>query len=140
MNEPKQVLLIRRDLKMRRGKEGAQLSHASIAFITKRLRQPVTFWERVRFLFSGDVLSLLRFTAQERQWFCGPFIKIVLKAQDEESLLNVYDRARQAGLEAHLIRDAGRTEFDGIPTYTAVGIGPDSPDKIDPVTGEMELY
>ncbi|MGZ3423232.1 MAG: peptidyl-tRNA hydrolase, partial [Polyangiales bacterium] len=33
----KQVIVVRRDLKMRRGKEIAQGSHASMAFLTERL-------------------------------------------------------------------------------------------------------
>jgi PTH2 family peptidyl-tRNA hydrolase len=43
-------------------------------------------------------------------------------------------------MECHLVQDAGLTEFGGVPTYTAVAIGPDYDDRIDPVTGDLELY
>jgi PTH2 family peptidyl-tRNA hydrolase len=37
----KQVIVIRKDLKMRRGKEIAQGAHAAMAWLTNRLRQSV---------------------------------------------------------------------------------------------------
>jgi len=40
----------------------------------------------------------------------------------------------------HLITDGGLTEFGGVPTRTCLGIGPDYDDRIDPVTGDLELY
>ena len=39
MGSIKQVILIRKDLKMRRGKEIAQGSHASMEFLVSRIRQ-----------------------------------------------------------------------------------------------------
>ena len=54
--------------------------------------------------------------------------------------LDVHERAQAAGPESHLIRDAGHTEFDGVPTLTCCAIGPDDEAKIDPITGELSLY
>ena len=50
------------------------------------------------------------------------------------------EKAKEAGLEYHLITDSGRTEFDGVPTLTALAIGPDKIEKIDKITGELKLY
>ena len=58
----------------------------------------------------------------------------------EQELLAVYARALRAGLVVHLITDGGLTEFGGVPTRTCLGIGPDYDDRIDPVTGDLELY
>jgi PTH2 family peptidyl-tRNA hydrolase len=63
-----------------------------------------------------------------------------LQVPDEAGLLRVYEAAREAGLEVNLITDSGRTEFHGVPTMTAVALGPDYDEKIDPVTGGLELY
>jgi PTH2 family peptidyl-tRNA hydrolase len=41
---------------------------------------------------------------------------------------------------AHLITDRGLTEFGGTPTRTCLAVGPDYDDRIDPVTGDLELY
>ena len=35
--------------------------------------------------------------------------------------------------------DAGRTEFHGVPTATCCAIGPDWPERIDPITGHLKL-
>jgi PTH2 family peptidyl-tRNA hydrolase len=67
----------------------------------------------------------------------GP--KPVLRVDSEAELLDVYARAQAAGLRAHLVQDLGHTEFHGVPTYTAVGIGPAPSYLIDPVTGALKL-
>ncbi len=119
----KQVIVMRRDLKMRRGKEIAQGSHASMAFLTQRLRaDPV-------------VLSAL-----ERTWLFAHCAKICVRVDSEAELLDVHARARAAGIEAHLIRDAGHTEFGGVATLTCCAIGPDESSKIDAITGSLTLY
>ena len=119
----KQVIVIRKDLKVRRGKECAQASHASLAFLTRRIQKNPT---RVAKDLLNDV---------EREWVNGVFRKVCLQAQSEDELLGVFEAAKEAGLEVHLITDAGLTEFDGVATHTAVGIGPDLDERIDAITG-----
>lgn len=128
----KQVIVMRRDLKMRRGKEIAQGSHASIAFLTRRLQK--SWWELIFLILSGRLL-----TKAEWKWILGSFAKICVKANSEEELLGIYNKAKEAGLEVHLITDSGRTEFHGKPTNTCLAIGPDDSEKIDPVTGHLNL-
>lgn len=123
----KQVILIRRDLKMRRGKEIAQGSHASMSFLCRRLQK-------------NRKLALHELTPAERAWMEGSFAKVTLQVESEEQLLEIHRKAQAAGLESHLITDSGRTEFHGQPTHTAVAIGPDYSDKIDAITGELSLY
>lgn len=135
-NRTKQVIVIRRDLKMRRGKEIAQGSHASMAFLSRRVqpyvRKPWFSWLKKD---KGPV-----FSAAEIAWLQGSFAKVVLQVQTEQQLMDVHQQAKEAGLESHLITDSGRTEFHGQPTHTAVAIGPDYADKIDEVTGHLQLY
>lgn len=124
----KQVIVIRKDLNMRRGKEIAQGSHASIAFLSNIVR---------RSLSSGlfPVLSLA-----EGEWIDTRFTKICLQVESESELLDIQKKALEANLVVHLITDAGLTEFDGIPTNTCLAIGPDYSEKIDPVTSHLKLY
>jgi PTH2 family peptidyl-tRNA hydrolase len=123
----KQVIVIRRDLRMRRGKEIAQGAHAAMAWLTRRL-----------VLRGGSASAEL--SAAERQWLTGSFRKVTVAVRSQEQLMAVYEKARAAGLVAELITDSGRTEFHGVPTATSLGIGPDYDDLIDPVTGDLELY
>jgi PTH2 family peptidyl-tRNA hydrolase len=122
----KQVIVMRHDLKMRRGKQIAQGSHASMSFICRRMQQ------------HGSV-SLNDFSEVERAWLTGSFAKVCCRANSEEELMSIHDKAVSLGLEVHLITDSGKTEFHGQPTRTCIAIGPDVAEKIDPITGHLEL-
>lgn len=125
----KQVIVIRKDLKMRRGKECAQAAHASMAFITRRLSFP-----------GGGPEARALFSPPEVIWLTTRFRKVTLQVDSEEELLDVLQRAETAGLVVHLVTDAGLTEFGGEPTRTCLAIGPDYDSKIDAVTGDLRLY
>ncbi len=122
MDEVKQVIVIRKDLKMRRGKEIAQGAHAAMSFLVKKL------------------LRKEPFTESEVAWMEGLFTKVCVRVQSDEELLSVAHAAEKAGLRVEVITDAGKTEFSGIPTRTCLAIGPDLASKIDAVTGSLELY
>ncbi len=74
-----------------------------------------------------------------RSWIDGCFTKVVVQCESEEELLGVYQRALSDGLPCSIIQDNGQTEFGGVPTYTAVAIGPDLASRIDPLTGHLKL-
>jgi PTH2 family peptidyl-tRNA hydrolase len=117
----KQVIVMRHDLKMRRGKQIAQGAHASMSFICRRLQE------------AGSV-SLDGLTDVHRAWLTGAFAKVCCRVDSEEELMQIHDKAVEAGLEVHLITDSGRTEFHGQPTRTCLAIGPDEADKIDAIS------
>ncbi len=130
MQRIKQVILIRKDLKMRRGKEIAQGSHASMEFIVSQLRQHL--------MDNADLT--IQLNEKEKQWVSKGMAKVCLQVNSEQELLDYYEKAKSHGLKSHLIKDSGRTEFGGIPTITACAIGPDDAEQIDIVTGELRLY
>lgn len=113
----KQVLVYRKDLKSRRGKEAAQLAHASASVILKHL--PKILWFKILAALKIDVPSSAMF-----QWVNGSFAKICVYCKDEAELDDIYQKAKAAGLPCSLITDAGVTEFNGVPTKTAVAVGP----------------
>jgi len=119
----KQVIVIRRDLRMRRGKEIAQGAHASMAWLRQRVLQGLT---------PTAATGLVELSEVERTWLERSNRKVTVKVG--------YEQALRAGLAVHLITDGGLTEFGGVPTRTCLGIGPDYDDRIDPVTGDLELY
>lgn len=122
----KQVICVRHDLKMRRGKQIAQGAHASMSFICRRMQE------------AGSV-SLTDFTDAQREWLTGAFAKVCCRVNSEEELMEIHDKALEAGLEVHLITDSGKTEFHGEPTNTCLAIGPDEAEKIDEITGHLQL-
>lgn len=125
----KQVIVIRKDLRMRRGKEIAQGAHAAMAWLSRRLIHDIS---------SNNAIA--QFSDPERFWLMNDFRKVTLQVSTEEELMDVHDRAEAAGLEVNLITDAGFTEFHGTPTVTCLAIGPDYDDKIDPITQGLSLY
>lgn len=109
---------------MRRGKEIAQGSHSSIAFITRQLEH-------------GNTVIL---TKAAKEWISGNFAKICLQVDSEAELLEIEKKAKEIGIECHIVTDSGKTEFNGVPTKTCLALGPDYSDKIDKITGNLKLY
>ncbi|KAF0038058.1 hypothetical protein F2P81_008542 [Scophthalmus maximus] len=116
--EFKMILVVRNDLKMGKGKVAAQCSHAAVsAFKQVQRRNP----------------ELLK------QWeYCGQ-PKVVVKAPDENALIDLLAHAKEVGLPVSLIQDAGRTQI-APGSRTVLGIGPGPADLIDNVTGDLKLY
>ena len=136
--DTKQVIIVRKDLNMRKGKIGAQVAHASLAIITNNLIGFPFKWHRlperlVRFLY------LFFLHKPFRIWLTGSFKKICVYVNSEKELLDLHKKALSAGILCALIKDAGLTEFKGIPTYTTLAIGPDESDKINYITGGLPL-
>lgn len=121
----KQLIIIRRDLKMRRGKEIAQGAHASMKFLVDMLKRTEGHYEM---------------TPEMIEWMQGLFTKVVLQVPDGLSLIACYQTALRHGIPATTIFDSGKTEFGGVPTNTAVAIGPERSSKLDPLFGMLRLY
>lgn len=119
----KQLIIIRRDLKMRRGKEIAQGAHASLMFLMRILKDPDTAVSKA-----------------QAEWLWGSHTKVTLQVADGLTLLACYQRAHMNNIEAHLVTDKGITEFGGVLTNTAVAIGPERSSVLDPLFGMLRLY
>ena len=77
--------------------------------------------------------------SMHREWITGLHTKICVGVSSEQGLQDVYDRAKSAGLPCSIITDAGKTEFGGVPTKTAVAVGPAEASLIDAITGTLSL-
>ena len=128
----KQVIVVRKDLNMRKGKLAAQVAHASMAAVFPR--------ERAGVMEEGGAHHV-SWTLDEKQleWFMELSTKVVVGVQSEQELLDIHQQALAAGLPSALIQDRGFTEFNGVPTYTTVGIGPAPQSDIDAITGRLSL-
>jgi peptidyl-tRNA hydrolase, PTH2 family len=114
MTELKQVMLVRDDLKLPKGKMAVQVAHASVNAVLISEKEMVRGWQD-----EG----------------CK---KIVLKVADMKELQRYFRFAKEAGLVAVMITDAGLTT---VPpgTTTCAGIGPDDAEKIDRLTGNLKM-
>ncbi|HUJ61004.1 MAG TPA: aminoacyl-tRNA hydrolase [Kofleriaceae bacterium] len=122
----KQVIVMRKDLGMRKGKMIAQGAHASLAVLLERGE------------LADDRFTLV-FDPPLAAWLGGRFTKVCVSVDSEAALDDVVARARAAGLPCALIVDAGVTEFRGVPTKTCCAIGPAWSDDVDAITGRLSL-
>ncbi|MEA3515071.1 MAG: peptidyl-tRNA hydrolase Pth2 [Nanoarchaeota archaeon] len=114
MADMKQVIIVRQDLKLQKGKMAAQCAHAAVEAALKSDKDKLKEW---------------RNTGQK---------KIVLKVEDEKELYRYAQAAKDDDLATAIITDAGKTHM-APGTTTCAGIGPDEEDKIDAVTGELKI-
>ncbi len=112
--EYKQVILVRKDLKLSKGKMSAQCAHASSEAVLKSHKDDISKWRN------------------------AGMKKAVLEVKTKEDLFKYKQQAEDTGLVVSLITDAGRTELEP-GTVTCLAIGPDTEEKIDKITGELKL-
>jgi PTH2 family peptidyl-tRNA hydrolase len=110
----KQVIVVNESLRLPRGKLAAQVAHGAVA----------------AFLVAGN--------EARRGWLDQGMPKVVLKADDAASLVELAGSAERRQVPAALIRDAGKTVLPA-GTVTCLGLGPAAEKLIDELTGELKL-
>lgn len=114
MSEYKQVILIRNDLKLPKGKMAGQSAHAAVEAALK-----------------ADSTNL-------KQWRQTGAKKVVVKVDSEKELYKYIQMAKDQGLTTSIITDAGKTVI--APGTTTCGcIGPNKEEDIDPICSELKL-
>ncbi len=111
----KQVILIRQDLKLPKGKAAAQAAHAAVEAALRSDKELV------------------------KRWRNEGMAKIVVKVADEKELLAFNQKAKDAGLITTVITDAGRTVVEP-GTRTCMAAGPDEEERLDALFGGLKLY
>lgn len=123
----KQVIVVRTDLNMRKGKMCAQVAHASMMmFLARRFPD----WE---------VCARNDYTSVESFWLENSYPKIVVGIGSERELLDLIEAAHEEGVEVYEVIDEGRTEFNGVLTLTCAAFGPAPSVVIDKITGGLKL-
>ena len=113
----KQVIAVRTDIKMSKGKLAAQVGHAAVSAAEQTRKTHPEWW---------------------KEWMKEGQCKIVVKVKDEEELRKLEVEAKELGLSTALICDRGLTELPP-GTVTCLGIGPAPTDQIDKITGKLPL-
>lgn len=110
----KQVIVVRKDLKMDKGKVASQVAHASLEAYKKAEMKDVVEWE------------------------AEGMKKVVVVAKDLKEFMRIKEEVKEAKIPYSVIRDAGRTQVRR-GTATAMGIGPAKEDRIDRITKSLKL-
>ena len=113
----KMVILIRKDIKMSKGKVLAQVGHAVVEATIKAYTKTTLFYK----------------------WQADGEKIVILKVPNEKTLDTIMTIADRKDVHNGKVIDAGLTEVS--PGTTTVGyVGPDYNDKIDKLTRQLKLY
>lgn len=147
----KQIIIARKDLHMTSGKLSAQVSHASMSFLTWMIRNNNSKW----ISSDGSTYYSSELTFDKDlydQWIDGSFTKCVLQAKNKNHLLKAKTMAEEMGMKEgedfFLIKDNCYTELEpeeidenGIGrTLTCIGFRPMDSEVIDKIGKKYHLY
>ena len=116
--EYKQIIIVRQDLKMTKGKLAVQVAHGAVT-AAERAR---TEWPR-----------------WFESWFQEGQKKVVAKVDSVQELFKLRDIAKSYRLPHAVIQDAGLTELPP-GTVTVLAIGPGPQKEIGRVTAHLKLH
>lgn len=113
----RQLIIARKDLNMSAGKLAAQVSHASMAFLTAPLRNAKGDKNRIKRIENGDYVFEIKMDAETYDdWVCGIFTKTICEARNKNQLLKAKKMAEELGMEEgkdfFLIKDNCLTELE----------------------------
>ena len=116
--EYKLVIVVRTDIAITKGKMAVQVAHAAVNCALKSKKSA---------------------SSNFNKWFDEGQKKVVVRGQNESTLRNLQQHAKEVGLISSLVTDAGLTE---VPpgTVTCLGIGPAADSEIDSITGDYPLF
>jgi len=113
----KQVIVMRSDLKMGKGKIAAQAGHAAVSAAEEARKRFQKWW---------------------KAWLDEGQCKIAVKVKSEEELLKLEEEAEESGLPHALISDRGLTQLQP-GTTTCLAIGPAPSSEVDKITEKLAL-
>lgn len=110
----KQVIIVRNDLKMGKGKIAAQCCHGSLGSYKRTNNKLIQKWKN------------------------EAYAKVILKVDSLKELYELKELAEKNNISNYLVTDAGRTQIP-TSTVTCLAIGPDEDEIIDKLTGNLKL-
>lgn len=113
----KQVIVIRKDINLSKGKLAGQVAHASVAGYRNVKKS------------NPDVIDMWEMIGEK---------KVVVKVDTEKELLDLFQKIKDNKIPVALIRDAGLTQIKP-GTKTCFAIGPWYEDDIDKFTKDLKL-
>lgn len=123
----KQVIVVRRDLHLRKDELAAEAARASMQFLIDNNEAD-----------RGNELTV-KLSNEEASWLMSGSLVSVVGCGSEDALRDLVLRATLADIEVHEITDAHKVDLDGTPTLTCAAFGPAPTDELDRITGALKL-
>lgn len=159
----RQLIIARKDLQMSPGKLAAQCCHASIAFLTRTLKESMKGayyvagahnMEELLNLISNETEQVLYGVDKDiyDNWICDIFTKTICEAKNRNQLLKAVALAEELGLKENedffLIKDACLTELEPEEVdengngrvLTCIGFKPLPDNIIQKISKKYQLY
>ena len=140
MYRSKMMIVMRRDLKMRKGKIAAQAGHASVEAVLRALKKENLLSDLILTEDGMKLSTPESVSTPMTDWFRYGCAKICVYVDSEEELVSIWEKATEMGIIASVITDAGFTEFHGFPTKTCLALEPLPSDTADILTGHLPLF
>ena len=140
MYKSKMMIVMRRDLKMRKGKIAAQAGHACIDAVLMALNREGRLGDLEMASGGMELRPTDKPDSPLSDWFMHGCAKICVYVDSEDALLEIAQKADERGIMVSVITDAGMTEFHGIPTKTCLALEPLPAEVADELTGSLPLY
>ena len=140
MYRSKMMIVMRRDLKMRKGKIAAQAGHACVDVILMALKKEGRLDDITVTEDGAELLVDDKEATPLSEWFEYGCAKICVYVDSEEELMEIAEKAKEKGVLVSVITDAGMTEFHGVPTKTCLALEPLPAETADGITGNLPLY
>lgn len=140
MYRSKMMIVMRRDLKMRKGKIAAQAGHACVDVILMALKKEGRLDDITATEDGAELLAADKEATPLSEWFEYGCAKICVYVDSEEALMEIAEKAKEKGVLVSIITDAGMTEFHGVPTKTCLALEPLPAEVADGITGNLPLY
>lgn len=150
----RQLIIARKDLQMSPGKLAAQVSHASMAFLSNMIRNGENE-KRISYENENVEVYNIRITMRPdiyEDWMCGIFTKTICEAKNRNQLMKAVSIAEEMGLKEGTdffpIKDNCLTELepeeigeDGVGrTLTCIGFRPLPDDIAHQISRKYQLY
>ena len=150
----KQIIIVRKDLNMSKGKMSAQVAHASMAFLTNTLKRIGRKTQTDLNIVNSEYYKCTLYIPEDiyEDWICGSFTKVILEAKNKHQLEKVYKIANELGLKEGIdyfpIKDNCYTELkpeevdeNGVGrTLTCIGFIPLDDEIANKISKKYQLY
>ena len=125
MKDIKQVIIVRKDLNLRKTELASQVATASMGFLLENNES-----ER------NDEINV-KLSREEVMWLNGSFEKVIVGVDSEQDLRDLMFKAEMEGIGVYPVLSRLRNKFDDT-TITCAALGPDDSNIIGHVTGHLK--
>jgi PTH2 family peptidyl-tRNA hydrolase len=126
MSDVKQVIVVRKDLNLKKGKLAAYVAEASMLFLVENNDSP----RRDEFT--------IKLNPEESIWLTEGQQKIILGINSGDALRDLLLKAELDGVEAHHLIVQDKAEFDGDRTLVCASFGPASSQDLSKIIGKLK--